>query len=219
MAKVMFPLAAKSPRATYETMFGAVERPTHANTDADLAQYEVPGHRWADLSEPSFGVSLLSDARYGFSTFGNMMSLSLMRGTTAPDPQADIGVHRLRYALFPHAGDWRDAGTVRVAACFNRPLLWSAGAVATILSRPLVAADASNVVIDTIKPAEDGDGWVVRLYESIGSATKTRLAFGVPVRSITFSNTLEDKLSPVAVDGDACTLDLRPFQIATLRID
>src|SRR6185437_1033806 len=46
LLKVMFPLNCKSPRATYETMFGAVERPTHANTDADLAQYEVPGHRW-----------------------------------------------------------------------------------------------------------------------------------------------------------------------------
>ncbi len=112
LAKVLFPLAPKSPRASYETMFGAVERPTHANTDADLAQYEVPGHRWADLSEPGFGVSLLNDARYGHSTFGQTMSLSLLRGSTNPDPDADIGVHRFRYALYPHAGDWREAGTV-----------------------------------------------------------------------------------------------------------
>jgi alpha-mannosidase len=170
------------------------------------------------LSEPGFGVSLLSDARYGFSTFGSMMSLSLIRGTTAPDPRADLGEHRLRYALFPHDGDWREAETVREAACFNRPLLWSAGAPSEILSRPLVSAEPANVVIDTIKPAEDGKGFVIRLYESAGSATKARLAFGVPVRSITLSNTLEDKLSPVVIERGGCTLNLRPFQIATLRV-
>lgn len=218
LAKAMFPLACKSAHASYETMFGAVERPTHANTDADLAQYEVPGHRWADLSEPGFGVSLLSDARYGFSTFGNMMSLSLLRGTASPDPQADIGVHQLRYALYPHAGDWRDAGTVGEAACFNRPLVWTEGIPGTILSRPLVAATPANVAVDTIKPAEDGKGFVVRIYESVGSASKARVSFGTTVGAIHLSNTLEDMLSPIASDANSCTLELRPFQIATLRI-
>ena len=82
--KAVFPIAARASEATYETMFGAVERPTHANTDADLARYEVPGHRWADLAEPGFGVSLLSDARYGFSVFGDQMALSLVRGAIGP---------------------------------------------------------------------------------------------------------------------------------------
>ena len=218
LAKVMFPLNCKSPRATYETMFGAVERPTHANTDADLAQFEVPGHRWADLSEPGFGVSLLSDARYGYSTFGNVMSLSLLRGTMSPDAHADVGVHRLRYALYPHQGDWRAADTVRHAACFNRPLLWIDGKPDALLSTSLVAGEPSNVVIDTIKPAEDGKGFVVRLYESSGCAANARLTFGVRVRDVQLSNTLEDTLQPIAVKDNACMLALRPFQIATLRI-
>ena len=218
LAKVMFPFVCKSGNATYETMFGAVERPTHDNTDADLAQFEVPGHRWADLSEPGFGVSLLSDARYGFSTFGNVMSLSLLRGTTSPDALADVGVHHLRYALYPHAGDWRDAGTVGEAACFNRPLLWVQGEPAPILSRPLVSTSEVNAVVDTIKPAEDGNGYVVRLYEAHGSASNVQLTFGTPISAVQLSNTLEDKLSPIATDGRSCALTLRPFQIRTLRI-
>ncbi len=140
LLKAVFPIACQAPRATYETMFGAVERPTHASTDADAAQYEVPGHRWADLSEPGFGVSLLSDSRYGYSTFGNVMGLSLLRGTMSPDRMADIGVHRFAYALYPHAGDWRDAGTVAEAAQFNRPLLWMDGAPADVLDQPLASA-------------------------------------------------------------------------------
>jgi len=218
LAKVMFALNCKAPRATSETMFGAVERPTHANTDADLAQYEVPAHRWADLSEAGFGVSLLNDSRYGHSVFGNAMSLSLLRGTMSPDATADIGVHRLRYALYPHAGDWRQANTVCEAHCFNRPFVWTNGTTGEILRRPLVSLDPANVVIDTLKPAEDGKGFVVRLYESTGSATRARLAFGFPVRNVSLSNTLEDRLAALAVANNACQFDVRPFQIVTLRV-
>lgn len=218
LVRALFPLACRTRHATYETMFGAVERPTHANTDADLAQYEVPGHRWADLSEPGFGVSLLSDARYGYSGFDQTLGLSLLRGTQSPDPRADLGEHRFAYALYPHAGDWREAGTVAQAMAFNRPLLWSAGAVEAVLQAPLAAADAPNLVVDTIKPAEDGDGWIVRLYESAGARTTARVSFGVPVREAFVSNTLEDRLEPLALDGNGLALAVRPFQILTLRL-
>jgi len=219
LVKAVFPIACRAMSATYETLFGAVERPTHANTDADLAQYEVPGHRWADLSEPGFGVSLLSDARYGFSTFGGQMALTLARGPRVPDPHADIGEHRLAYALCPHAGDWRAGGTVAHAARFNRPPLWSAGAVSPLLDQSMAVAAPASVVIDTIKPAEDGEGWVVRLYESGGGSVAARLAFGIPVAGAWISNTLEDRVSPLAVEANGCTLDLRGFEITTLRLN
>lgn len=219
LLKVVFPIDCRSSNATYETMFGAVERPTHANTDADLAQYEVPGHRWSDLSEPGFGVSLLSDSRYGYSTFDGQMALSLLRGPLSPDPKADIGEHRFRYALYPHAGTWREAGTIREAVCFNRPVHWANGEPAEVLRTPLVVTSSPNVVIDTIKPAEDGQGWVVRLYESFGNRVNTRLTFGVPVSHAQWSNTLEDRLASISINANSCTLDLRPYQIATLRLN
>jgi len=218
LVKAVFPIACRSRNATYETMFGSVERPTHANTDADLAMYEVPGHRWADLSEPAFGVSLLSDARYGFSVFDGQMGLSLIRGPMIPDPTADIGEHRFRYGLYPHQGDWRAADTVAHAARFGRPFEWLAGGPATILETSLVTAAPSSVVIDTIKPAEDGEGWVVRLYESHGGRARAELSFGVPVARAWLSNTLEDRLTPVAVEDGGCILSLRAFQIVTLRL-
>ena len=219
LVKAVFPIVCSSARATYETMFGAVERPTHANTDADLAQFEVPGHRWSDVSEHGFGVSLLSDSRYGFSTFGAQMALSLVRGTASPDPLADIGEHRFNYALFPHAGDWRAAGTVGEAARLNRPLVWGPGPLAAILRRPLAIASPGQVVIDTIKPAEDGDGWVLRLYESCGGHVVAKIAFGVPVTAAWASNTLEDKLAPLAVTKDHLALPLHPFQVVSLRLE
>ncbi|MDB5483076.1 MAG: hypothetical protein JWO83_4129 [Caulobacteraceae bacterium] len=216
--KAVFPVACRASHATYETLFGAVERPTHQNTDADLARYEVPGHRWADLSEPGFGTSLLSDSRYGFSVHGGEMGLSLARGPTSPDPHADAGEHRFAYALYPHEGDWRAADTVAEGARFNRPLLWAPGQPADLLRTSLVSASPGHVVVDSIKPAEDGEGWVVRLYESSGARVRARLAFGPAVTSARLSNTLEDRLRPLALEGGAVEVDLRGFQLMTIRI-
>ena len=216
--KAAFPLACRAMSASFETLFGAVERPTHQNTDADAARYEVPGHRWADLSEPDFGVSLLSDSRYGFSSLGQVLGLSLARGATWPDPRADAGEHRFAYALYPHAGDWRAAGTVAEGAAFNRPLLWASGAAAPVLGASLVSASPAQVVVDGIKPAEDGEGWVVRLYESTGAQVRARLAFGPAVAHAWLSNTLEDRLEPIALKDGACEVDLRGFQLLTIRV-
>jgi len=218
LVKAVFPINARAMEASYETLFGAVQRPTHANTDADLAQYEVPAHRWADLSEPGFGVSMLSDARYGFSTFGDKLAISLVRGTLSPDRTADIGEHRFAYALYPHAGSWTEANTTGVAACFNRPVMWTAGAPSPVLEQPLAASSAANVVIDTVKPAEDGDGWLVRLYEATGARCEARLTFGVDVAEACLSNTLEDRLEALNLNDGGVTLSLRGFQIATIRL-
>ena len=218
LVKAVFETSCHARFATYETMFGAVERPTHANTDADLAQFEVPGHRWADLGEPGFGVSLLSDARYGFSAFGPVIGLSLIRGSLSPDPRADLGLHRLRYAVLPHTGDWRASQTVARAALFNRPPAWTRGAIPPLMETPLVDANPAEVVIDTIKPAEDGEGWIVRLYESAGGRASARLAFAAPVREAFLSNTLEDRLEPLVVNDGVLALDLRGFQILSIRI-
>ncbi len=79
MLKVAFPVTVRAMNATYEMQFGCVERPTHFNTSYDLARYEVPGHKWSDLSEHGFGVALLSESKYGFSTFGNTLRMSLLR--------------------------------------------------------------------------------------------------------------------------------------------
>ncbi|HKD35973.1 MAG TPA: glycoside hydrolase family 38 C-terminal domain-containing protein, partial [Pirellulales bacterium] len=109
MLKVAFPVNVRAMNATYEMQFGSVERPTHFKTSFDLARYEVPGHKWSDLSEHGFGVALLSDCKYGYSTFGNVMRLSLLRSPKHPDPEADMGHHDFAYAIMPHAANWQDA--------------------------------------------------------------------------------------------------------------
>ncbi len=172
MLKVLFPVAVRSPNATYQMQFGCTERPTHYSTSHDLARYEVPGHRFADLSEHGFGVALLTDCKYGYSTYGNEMRISLLRAPTEPDPQADIGRHVFAYAVMPHAGGWREAGVVGEAARFETPLRWAPGAAEP---RSFLSVDDPNLVLDTVKRAEDSDALVVRLYEAHGARGTARL--------------------------------------------
>ena len=123
LLKARFPLAVRSDRATFETAFGVVERPTHRNTSWDEARFEVAGHRFADLSEPGYGVALLNDGRYGHHALGSELGLSLLRSPIWPDPLADEGVQEVVYALYPHAGQWLEGGVLAEAEDLNRPLL------------------------------------------------------------------------------------------------
>ena len=137
----------------------------------------MPGHRFADLSEHGFGVALLTDCKYGYSTHGNEMRISLLRSPTEPDPQADVGRHEFAYAVFPHAGGWRDAGVVGEAARFETPLRWAPGGADP---RSFFSVDDPNLMLDTVKRAEDSDALVLRLYEAHGARGTGRLRVGVP---------------------------------------
>eukprot|EP00198_Chlamydomonas_reinhardtii_P001051 XP_001690386.1 predicted protein [Chlamydomonas reinhardtii] len=120
--KVEFPTTLDAPAAAYEVQFGAVERPTHTNTSWDWARFEVCAHKWADLSEPGYGLALLNDCKYGHAVHGHVMRLTLLRSPKAPDANTDMGTHALRYGLLPHAGSWQQAGVAAHGWAFNAPL-------------------------------------------------------------------------------------------------
>jgi alpha-mannosidase len=215
MLKVMFPVAVRAANATYQMQFGYTERPTHYSTSHDLARFEVPGHRFADLSEHGFGVALLTDCKYGYSTYANEMRVSLLRGTTVPDPDADLGHHRFAYAVLPHAGGWREAGVVAEAARFETPIRWLPGAASP---RSFLSIDDPNLVIDTVKRAEDTDALVVRLYEAHGGRGRARLSLAWPVREAVRCSLLEDPGEPLPVTDGAVQLRYRPHEIISVLV-
>jgi alpha-mannosidase len=213
LLKACFPLAVTAPNATYETPFGYAERPTHYSTSWDRARYEVPGHRFADLSEHGFGATLLTDSKYGYSCFGGELRVSLLRSPTSPDPEADQGRHEFAYALMPHAGGWREAGVLAEAVRFNAPLRWTDGSPGSLAS-----VDDPNLVLDTIKRAEDSDALVLRVYEAHGARGAARLRLGVPFASARLANALEDDGDPLELDGDAIVLPYLPHQLLTVKV-
>lgn len=215
--KVAFPVDVRSARATYEIQFGHVERPTHTNTSWDIARFEVCAHRWADLGEAGYGVALLNDCKYGHDITGSVMRLSLLRGPTHPDPNADRGRHRFTYALMPHPGDFREAGVIAAAEDLNAPLrvVREAGAAE---ARSLVEVDSPQVVVEAIKKAEDSDAIVVRLYEAWGGRCKTRLRTTLGASRVFRCDLLERDRDELALRDGAVELELGPFKILTLKL-
>lgn len=216
LLKVAFDLAPLSPMATYEMQFGSCERPTHYNNNYDLAKYEVPAHRWADLSEHGFGVALLNESKYGYHTLGSSMHLSLLRSSKSPDPKADMGKHHFGYALYPHAGQWHEGGVVAEGYTFNYPLLLAPGSADA--PRSLFSVDHSGLVLDTIKQSEDGSDIVIRLYESLGGSGVANITTELDFDSAVYCNLLEDEEKPARIVKGKIQIPFGPYKIISLKL-
>jgi len=216
----------RATRATYEVQFGSVERPTHWNTSWDWARFEVCGHKWADLSEGDYGVALLNDCKYGYDIKDNVMRLTLIKSGIDPDPEADQGRHEFTYSLLPHAGGWREGGVVREAYALNYPVLaintpsHSARGKAQLPARfSLAAVDVDHVLIETVKPAEDGEAVIFRVYECHQRRNPAvTLTLGLrPVRAVA-CNLMEEVETPVEIDGANLRFAIAPFEIKTFKV-
>ncbi len=178
LLKVAFPVSAHSEKATFEIPYGSVERPTTRNTPAEKAQFEVPAIRWADISDEKHGFSLLNNCKYGYDAKGNVLRLSLLRSPEWPDPHADEGHHEFTYSLYPHAGGWREALTVRQGYELNYKMLAMAtgkhqGALPAEYA--FVEVKPENVVLTAMKKAEDDDALILRFYEWAGKETDVKI--------------------------------------------
>jgi alpha-mannosidase len=212
LLRTLTPVDVRTTHATFEHANGVVKRTTHDNTSWDQAQYEVPGHRFIDMSEPGFGVALLNDAKYGHSAKGNVLGLSLVRSPVYPDPLADEGRQRFTYALYPHAGDWHEGRVREEAEDLNQPLLAvTASGVASVSYEP-IGTDGIPAALSALKPAEDGNGVIFRVYEPSGR----RGDFTVTAPSgWSLSEPLSILEEPMERGAGAA---LRPFEVRSWRI-
>jgi alpha-mannosidase len=203
-----------------------------------MAKFEVCCHKWADLSEHGYGVSILNDSKYGFATSGSMMRLSLLRAPKAPDAHADMGRHHIRYAILPHSGGL-DARTVRAGYNFNHPLvLERAGPKASAtdsIFKSVSIHGAPSLILDAVKRGEDdedvstgdlpsrpGKSVILRIYESLGGKARGSIQSTLPVKQAWKCNVLEDDEEELdrrdVDDSSAVDIELRAFEVATFRL-
>ncbi len=217
LLKVAFPVEVLSPVATYEIQWGSLQRPTHRNTSWDWARFETCAQKWVDLSEGDYGVALLNESKYGHDIHGNVIRLSLLRSPTLPDPEADQGEHRFTYSLYPH-GAATPYAIAQPAYALNDPLLAvTAGSGSGTPQPPLLVAPP-GFIVETIKQAEDGRGLIVRGYECNRARGPLTLQTGFPLQAAALTNLLEEEQALLPVTGNQVSLELRPFQIVTLRL-
>lgn len=218
--KVAFPLDVHATAATFDIQFGHIARPTHENTSWDQARFESCGHKWVDMSENGYGISLLNDCKYGYSTEGSTLKLTVLKCGTYPNPQADQGSHVFTYSLLPHVGDFREAGVIREAYSLNQPLEAVAmepqtGSLPDCFS--LASCDCPNVLLETAKKAESGDDLVLRFYEAFDRRCKATVTVAQGFRKAYLCDLLERELEELPFDGKAVALPVSNFEIVTLK--
>ena len=216
LLKVNFPVSIHANEAVHEIQFGHIRRPNHVSRPFDAEQFEVSAQKWTALVEGGRGCAVLNDCKYGVNVLGNSINLTLLKSALAPDMRADRGRQEFTYAFYAWNGSFVDSPLVQEGYDLNVPVITAPGAGG---EGSLFAVDAPNVVIETVKPAEDGSGEIVaRLYESKRTATRCTLKTSLPVKSAVQTNMLEEEQGDLALDESTIALDFRPFEIKTIRL-
>ncbi len=220
LLRAAFPLDIHSSNATYDIQFGNIERPTHKNTSWDAAKFEVCAHKWGDLSENGYGVSILNDCKYGYSCDENVLSISLLKSATDPYPEADRHIHEFTYSLYPHSGDFREGGTVKESYLLNMPL--------EVMAQPknsgmlpeeysFISCENQNISPETVKMAEDEDAIIVRLFDTFNRKSKARINTGFDFKEVYLCDLMEKNEKKLVSEGRSVILPVGNFEIVTLK--
>ena len=217
LLKAEFPVDIHSDEATFDVQFGNVTRKVHTNTSWDKARFESCGQKWMDLSEGHYGVSVLNDCKYGHSVRDGVIGLTLIKCGVEPNPNADVEVHHFTYALYPHGETWKQGGTVAEAYKLNQSAYAvSAGTPGKEYSFASVNRD--NVILETVKQAESGEGTVLRMYECENSRTKVTLSVPETFTKSYSTNLLEEIEEELPIVDGKVSFTIKPFEIKTILV-
>lgn len=247
LLKVAFPVSVKAAEASHEIQFGHLKRATHSDTPREKSKFETSAHRFVDLSDENYGVALMNDCKYGYDVKGHTLRLTCIKCATTPHTKADQGNHEFTFSLLPHEGSLQESGVIRAAAELNvPPVAWEKDPFAGSSSRSMGSADPQEpdltlakgpkskaflevssdaLIVDTLKPAEDGKGLILRLYESHGSKVQGKIDFTDPPRDIRPVDLLERPLNradssrlKLKRNKKGLSLEAGHFQIISLRL-
>lgn len=223
LLKAAFALSATSPFATYEIPYGTIQRPTTRNNSWEKAQFEVGAQRWADLGNAQRGFSLINESKYGYDGVGNLLRLTLLRSPVWPDPNADRGHHHFSYALYPHAGDWKQAMTVRHGYNFNyklQAMQVEAHTGALPAEHSFVGITPEDVVLTAMKKAEDSHALIFHFYEWAGRGGSATLRVPPGATGAVETNLMEKAQGrALPMQGDHVTVHFRPYEIVAVQVD
>ena len=216
LLSLMVPLDVHTREATCDVQFGHVRRPTHASNSWDAAKFEVCAHRYVDFSEPSFGVAVLNNGRYGHGVQDGGVRVSLLRAPKYPDPDADHGSHSVTISVLPHGNGLHQV--LHEAEALNLPLRIVAGRAAMAPSS-VVSINHHGVQISSVKYSYDGSGdLIVRLHEACGDRTTLTLRTASPIGAAFRCNLLEEPFEGIECSDGIVALTVRPFELVTLRL-
>jgi len=209
----------RAAKYTRDIAYATMENSCYRHNPCDKAKFEVSAHNFIDLSEQGYGLSILNDCKYGFEVHERRMMISLLKGPLNPDPQSDFGEHNFIYSLYPHAGDWREGGTLAAGLALNNPMhVVPLGGGDGPSSGSFMSVTAANVTLEAVKKCEAEDAFIVRVAEKTGASADVTLSFFKEIAEACECNLLEREDVPCAFEGNQIQFTIRPFEIRTFKI-
>lgn len=216
LLKAAFPVSVHAINARNEMQFGYVERPTHRSRTYDKDRFEVCNHRYTALCDGAHGAAVLNDSKYGISMEGNAMELTLLRAASSPQMRADNGVQKFTYAFYAWEGSFIDSDVVRQGYELNVAPYVTRGRVQTFEALQI---DKKNVILETMKPAEDGSGDIIlRFYEAAGAAVTSRITINWKAERAWLCDMLEHPREELGIPERGLRLPFGTFEIKTIRL-
>lgn len=221
LLKVIFETDIHAAKYTRDIAYATIENSCYRHDPYDKAKFEVSAHNFIDLSENDYGLSILNDCKYGFEVHEQRMMISLLKGPLNPDPLSDYGEHTFTYALYPHAGNWRAAGTLAQGLALNHPMqaVPLQAAQTASAGQSFVSVSADNVTLEAVKKCEAEDAFIVRVAEKTGANTNVTLQFFKDIEQVFECNLLEREDAPHAFAGREVRFTLRPFEIKSFKLN
>ena len=225
LLKVCFPVNIHVNEALHDIQFGYYARPNHFNRQFDKDRFEVCAHKWTALVQTNCGAAVINDCKYGVNVLDNSINLTLQKAAMAPDKSADKGQNSFRYALYVWNGSFAESRLVNEAYEFNVPVNVYEGYRGAMSGKSFFKIDSSNVIIDTVKLAEDGTGDIIlRMFESMQASEDVELTVNLPFDKAYITDMMENRSEGTDVsvcrDFEKCKIKLSfgAFEVKTLRL-
>ncbi|MCX8171495.1 MAG: glycosyl hydrolase-related protein, partial [Candidatus Bathyarchaeota archaeon] len=220
LIKVWFETSLKSRKAVYDIPYGVIERSSLRETSWERARFEVPALRWAELYDDRAGLTLISPSRHGYSAIGNRIALSLIRSPVYPNPWSDLGEFETTYYIYPHAGNYSEANVAKVVQekLFGLRVIEDVGSDEQEIS--LLNVEPETIVFGAFKKSEDGQGYVIRLFNPHREAKQVTMSFIAPLSKAVETNIVEtETYNELSIEsGKTLRIEMKPLEIKTIKI-
>ena len=221
----------RSDLARYETPFGSVSRDLHNGEEVPTLRYAhlIGEGSTGDDTEALAGFTLLQDCKYGHSLKGSDLRMRIIRSSFDPDHAPEINKQTVRYSMFFHHEEPSCAELTRLGAGWNHPFMvfpvnLQSGDGSTPSTRSFARIETENVVLSSLKMAEDGDGLILRLAEYQGKDTEAvvvldpLLTEGLTVAEITDLMERPWNTGTVSFDGSVLRVTVKAHSFVSVRL-
>jgi len=240
--RMALPLKMYEGKVAYEVPFGVVEVGKDEMEGAAGERYNVPAkdlhprgiENWIGASNDSFGVTLSSsvvvvdyidptDDPVSYPILQPVLLASRVSCHNEGNKYLQTGNHYFSFSLNSHPPGWKNGfnfgkqANEKLVVVVN-PLVYKSASLPE--SDSFFDVEPANLVISTVKKAEDDNSVIIRVYEIEGKSIKATINSFVPIKEVIHTNLIEEPQNKVEIKANKnkINIDVGKFAIETFKM-